>query len=92
MELNKRWRTRRKRESKKPEPKHDVSTVDGIKRTGIKNFPGNALHSGKTMDLDTLKWTFSYIMRQTPISLDVFYEHETVAVSHSLRKIPAYNL
>lgn len=55
MDLNKRGWTRRKRESKKPEPTHDVSTVDGIKRAGIKNFPDNALHSGKTMDLVTLK-------------------------------------
>lgn len=55
MELNKRGRTRRNRESKKPESKHDVSTVDGIKRPGIKYFPGIALHSGKTINLVTLK-------------------------------------
>lgn len=39
MDLNKRGRTRRKRESKKAEPRRDVHTVDGRKRAGIKKFP-----------------------------------------------------
>lgn len=54
VDLNKRGRTRRKRKSKKPEPGHDDITANGIKRAGIKKFPGSALNSGKTMDFGGL--------------------------------------
>lgn len=50
MDLNKRGRTRRKRESKKPEPRHDVNIANGIKKNRNKKISGSAMNSGKTMD------------------------------------------
>lgn len=58
MDLNKRGRTRRKKESKKPEPRHDISIANGIKGEGTKNsqaVPGTIDFGGLFLHLVTLK-------------------------------------